>query len=232
MLLVAVKMHLNMIIRMLMIPLGLMLKLYELSAEGARDIHNKMRFRDSIIDRKCCINSISKISRHCHIFENTLILNSTVESCSYIGRNSIVQNASIGSFCSIANDVFIGLGAHPTDHFSTSPSLYKIKNSLRFQMVDQNLDFKEYSPIEIGNDVWIGARSIILDGIKVGDGAIVAAGAIVTKDVPPYAIVGGIPASVIRYRFSPDKIQQLLKIQWWTWPLDVLENRIDELRKL
>ncbi|EPZ37468.1 transferase hexapeptide repeat containing protein [Anoxybacillus ayderensis] len=78
--------------------------------------------------------------------------------------------------------------------------------------------------MSIGNDVWIGANSIVLDGVKIGDGAIVAAGAVVTKDVPDYAIVGGVPARVIRYRFNEEIIKQLKVIKWWDIDLNNLKN--------
>ncbi len=215
--------------RLFLLPFGLLFKLNELAIAGARDIHNKFRFKDSIIDRMCCINLASVIEPHCHILENTLILNSSISPCSYVGRNSIVQNASIGSFCSIANDVFIGLGTHPTDHFSTSPLFYRVNNTLKMQLINEDVVFSEYQKIEIGNDVWIGARAIVMDGVKIGDGAIIAAGAIVTKDVLPYAVVAGVPAKVIRYRFSPEKIEKLLRLQWWKWPLSDIQKRINEL---
>jgi acetyltransferase-like isoleucine patch superfamily enzyme len=215
--------------RLLLLPVGLLLKLYELAVEGARDIHNKLRFRDSIIDRKCCINPASRIAKKCHIAENCLVINSTMKSFNSVGGNSIVQNTNIGSFCSIANNVYIGLGAHPTDYFSTSTLFYRVSNTFNLKIVDDNLDFSEYQLTEIGNDVWIGARVTILGGVKVGDGAIIGANAVVTKDVPPYAIVAGVPAKIIRYRFPPDKVGQLLKLQWWTWPLEEIIQRMGEL---
>ena len=220
----------NKIIRSFLLPIGLIFKLYELAVEGARDIQNKFRFKTSIIDRNCCINLTSKIATHCHILENTLILNSIINSYSYVGKNSVVQNAIIGSFCSIANDVFIGLGSHPTNYFTTSPLFYRVTNTFQLNLVDENLKFSEYLPIEIGNDVWIGARAIIMDGVKIEDGAIIAAGAVVTRNVPPYAIVGGVPAKVIRYRFEPEKIERLIKLQWWKWPLSELKKRLRELQ--
>lgn len=222
----------NKLIRFILLPLGLLLKLYELAVEGARDIHNKLRFKKSIIDRKCRINPTSKIAPHCHILENSLVINSEVKSYSYIGVNSIVQNVRIGAFCSIANDVFIGLGTHPIDYLSTSPLLYRVTNTFRIKLIEKDLSFDEYALVVIGNDVWIGARAIVMDGVKIGDGAIIAAGAVVTKDIPPYAIAGGVPAKVIRFRFEPEKIERLLKLQWWTWTLDELKARINELRVL
>ena len=76
----------------------------------------------------------------------------------------------------------------------------------------------------IGNDVWIGRRSIILSGITIGDGAVIAAGSVVTKDVPAYAVVGGNPARIIKNRFDDDTIAGLLEIQWWDWPMEKLKS--------
>ena len=79
--------------------------------------------------------------------------------------------------------------------------------------------------VTIGSDVWIGARAMIVDGVHVGHGAVVAAGAVVTKDVEPYSIVGGVPARVLRYRFPPEVIAGLLEIEWWNWPYHRIQER-------
>jgi len=219
-------------IRVLLLPFGLFLKLYELAIIGARDIHNKVRFRGAIIDRGCCINPQSMIEANCHVLENSLVLNSSIQSFSYIGKNSIVHNVKIGSYCSIANDVFIGVGTHPMEYFATSPLFYRVNNVFGYSLIERDYKFEEYQEIIIGNDVWIGARVIILDGVTVGDGAIIAANAVVTKDVPPYAIVGGVPAKIIRYRFSPEKVEKLLSLQWWSWPVEDILKRMSELQGL
>ncbi len=80
--------------------------------------------------------------------------------------------------------------------------------------------------IVIGNDVWIGFEAVILAGVKIGDGAIIGTRAVVTKDVPPYSIVGGIPAKIIRKRYSPDIIEQLLSLRWWDWPKDRIKRNL------
>ncbi len=117
-------------------------------------------------------------------------------------------------FCSIASNVTIGPGIHKMDGISTHPSFYTFNTPLpkRFVISDLFLNSKRVS---IGHDVWIGEKVIILDGLKIGTGAIIAAGAVVTKDVEPYAIVGGVPAKILKYRFEPQLIQQLLESCWW-----------------
>lgn len=124
----------------------------------------------------------------------------------------------IGAFCSINSSVKLGTeGNHPLNFVTTHPILYHQKYDF-FDNTKLYIDLKDYNKkITIGNDVWIGARAIILPGVTIGDGAVVAAGAIVTKDIPPYAIVGGVPAKIIKYRFEKKIVEALLKIKWWEW---------------
>lgn len=133
--------------------------------------------------------------------------------CTYCGDNVNVpdKNTQIGSFCSIASNVNIGLFEHPLNYLSTSPFFYT--ESLGWKNGYQEIYTK---PVKIGNDVWIGINVCIKDGIEIGDGAIIAAGAVVTKNVPPYAIVAGVPAKVVKYRFSKEIIENLLKLEWWS----------------
>lgn len=120
----------------------------------------------------------------------------------------------IGKYCSIAIHSLFILAHHRSDWVTTSPG--------------PPLSAISRGDIVIGNDVWIGAQCIIMDGLTIGDGAIVAAGAVVTKSVPPYAIVGGNPAKVIRYRFSQDQISKLLQVKWW----DFEQETVDKLKPL
>ncbi|WP_430474905.1 CatB-related O-acetyltransferase [Thalassospira lucentensis] len=118
---------------------------------------------------------------------------------------------TIGSYCSIGPDV---LFLCKVDHPLNLPSTYPFK-TLLWNIDQGNNDAITKGSISLGHDVWIGARAIILSGVEIGTGAVVAAGAVVTKDVPPYAIVGGNPAKVIRKRFDDHQIQKLLATRWW-----------------
>ena len=141
-------------------------------------------------------------------FEAPITLNNCViGGPSFIGRFSYVGNfsyveshTSIGRFCSIATSCTIGAAGHPLDWLSTHPFQYQ-------GQIEKHT--------KIGHDVWIGANSVVLAGVTIGHGAVVGAGAVVTKDVPPYAIVTGTPAIIMRFRFSPNVIAELLSLQWW-----------------
>lgn len=161
---------------------------------------------------------------------------SSIGRGSYIGGGSKIEFARIGRFCSIAQNVTVIRGKHPSHDFvSTSPSFYSPKspNGLSFVEGDKSI-FDEYSwvdknvSIEIGNDVWIGQNACIMEGTTIGDGAIVAAGSYVVKSVPPYAIVGGVPAKIIRYRTSEDNIKKLLEVKWWDKEIDYLKEHCDD----
>ena len=130
----------------------------------------------------------------------------------------------IGSFCSIAEDVLFILNSdHPTNLISTYPFKARVLNN--------GSDACSKGDIIIDDDVWLGARSTIMSGVHIGQGAIVAAGALVTKDVPPYAIVGGVPAKVIKYRFDAETIKELLKIDFSVLNKDAVNSHIDDLYK-
>lgn len=119
------------IIRLLYLPLGVIHEVIKILKDSVRDIDNRKRFKKAIIEDRCKISETSKIG-HCHILENCYILNSIIGDYTYISRNALVQNTTIGRYCSISHDFISGLGAHPTDRFSTSPLFYKKITLLEF----------------------------------------------------------------------------------------------------
>lgn len=127
----------------------------------------------------------------------------------------------IGNFCSIARGTNIQEHNHDIKCVTTYYIKYRIFND------KYGTDAVSKGAIEIGNDVWIGTGSTILTGVKIGDGAVIAANAVVTNDIPPYAIVGGTPAQILKYRFSPEIINELLQIQWWNWEIDKIKKNKD-----
>ena len=133
--------------------------------------------------------------------------------------------AEIGAFTSIATNVNISLGNHPTDRVSTHPFFYLQEFGFRDTSLPAVAPKNEKTTI--GHDVWIGRDVTLMTNVTLGHGAVIAAGAVVTKDVPPYAIVGGVPAKIIRYRFDEKTIAKLLESQWWSWPDEKLKKNID-----
>lgn len=138
----------------------------------------------------------------------------------YQGSESKV---TIGSYCSIAKNVrIITGGIHPPDWVALFP--FRIVWDLPGAFTDGTPDTK--GPVTIENDVWIGTDVTILSGVTISNGAIVLAGSLITKDIPPYCMAGGVPAKVIKKRFTEDQIEQLLKIKWWLWPEEKIKDAI------
>ncbi len=138
----------------------------------------------------------------------------------------------IGKFCSIAcgTKFLFNSANHRMNSLSTYPfPLFFEEWGLDRQDVADSWDNK--GDIIIGNDVWIGYEAVIMAGVTIGDGAIVGTRAVVTKDVPPYTIVGGVPARPIKKRFSEETIERLLELQWWDWPPEKLAENIDLIQK-
>jgi virginiamycin A acetyltransferase len=147
-----------------------------------------------------------------------------VEVGMYTGRGCFQPwhfdpSTKVGRYCSIAADVMVFNQNHPLNFKSTHPFFFNPVMGYCDRYLGKII------PLEIGNDVWLGHGAMIMPNVRrIGDGAVVAAGAVVNKDVPPYAIVCGNPGRIVRYRFSPEKIKELLASRWW-------EKSIAELRK-
>ncbi len=136
-------------------------------------------------------------------------------------RSFFPHVARIGRYCSIGEDVKVMGNNHPVSFVSTSPVFYR-RGRARAWQSDRAVfpAFDDLGPeIEIGNDAWIGDGALLAHGVRIGTGAVIAARAIVTRDVPAYAIVGGAPAELIRWRFDEAIITRLLASQWWQWPV-------------
>ena len=159
-----------------------------------------------------------------------MLLSQAWVSESTVGRWSRIRGrlsaCSVGAFCSIAEQAVVGgLGRHPTDQVSSHSAFYMDPEHLAPQRsLAGAARFTGAVPATtVGNDVWIAFRAMVLNGVSVGDGAVVAAGAVVTRDVPPYAVVAGVPARVIRYRFEdPDLRAALSASRWWDWSAERL----------
>ncbi len=143
---------------------------------------------------------------------------SKIGSYTYLGCRTSITKSTIGRYCSIANNVSIGQGEHNIDKISTSSHFY-----------ESPWDVLTAGSCVIASDVWIGVDAVILRGVTVGVGAVIAANAVVTKDVPAFAIVGGVPARLIRYRFSEPKQQVILTSRWWDKDADDAKSLLKSL---
>lgn len=187
----------------------------------------KNRFRsfvrkDIILPAKCNIVG-SFFEGKNRVGEGSFIVESSIGRGTYVGRDCHFSHVAIGRYCSIGKNVSVLVGRHPTKEWvSTHPAFFSTEKQAGFTYVSErlfdekvfcNVENKTY--VEIGNDVWIGDNVNILGGVCVGDGAILGANALVTKDVNPYSIVAGIPARIIGERFDKEYSEILLNFRWW-----------------
>lgn len=164
-------------------------------------------------------------------FEQNVIINrrsyvndTQIGAFSYAGINTTINWTKLGRFCSLGRNVDIGGFDHDYKHITTMPE-FRFMQMCGNGIMTEAPVYGEYCMV--GNDVWIAAGAQVLHKVKVGDGAVIGAGAVVTHDVPPYAIVVGVPAKVIGFRCDKKLIDALLDIQWWEWPIDLIKQHMD-----
>ena len=187
-----------------------------------KNIYISKKNRGKVYIKKNAVVSVNSSFEGNNIIGNETVFSGSLGFSSYIGARCNIS-AKIKRYSSISNDVSVIYYTHPLSPFvSTSPVFYSNAHQCQYSFTEKKCfqdaiyaDETNKIPVIIGNDVWIGAKVTILGGVKIGDGAVIAAGAVVTKDVPPYAIVGGIPAKLIRYRYDQDVIDMLMSFKWW-----------------
>lgn len=188
-------------------------------------VKNTSICRDSLIRDFSQVEGCT-IGKRVDLQRMAMIFNSEIGDFTYTGRNFTCWNAKIGKFCSISWNVSIGGANHDYNRISQHAFLY----SPQFGMLE-NGQKRGYNRFDteciIGNDVWIGCNAVICRDVKIGDGAVIAAGAVVTKDVAPYTIVGGVSARIIKQRCPEDLALRLQKSQWWNLPAEIIRKNFE-----
>lgn len=197
-----------------------------------RDIRKRVVLAKSASAVGCAFEGRNKV------YAEANLTNSTVGRGTYIAPYAHLPNTRIGRYCSIGQAVMVVAGRHPlSEMVSTHPAFYSTRQQAGFTYVTQDI-FPEYVYSEpsqtyyvtIGSDVWIGARAMILGGVTIDHGAVIAAGSIVTKDVPAYSIVAGVPARIIRHRFPTSAINKQLEDPWWDKPEQWIISNLPKLQ--
>jgi acetyltransferase-like isoleucine patch superfamily enzyme len=176
------------------------------------------------VSNRAHIDINSTIEKNVALFDGATLINSSVGAFSYAQSNSIIVNASIGKFCSIASDVKIGMAEHPLIWVSTSPVFYDMSQPLPMALTEEKNHFGQQIQTSIGSDVWIGQGAIVKSGVSISVGSVIGAGSVVTKDIAPYTIVAGNPARPIRQRFSQEISDALSTSRWWDLDSEILRE--------
>ncbi len=175
----------------------------------------------------------STFGRYTEIASGTKFVNSELGDYSYAMERCDIMSTSIGKFVNVASEVRINPGNHPTEWVSQHHFLYR---KVRYGFGEENdqayFAWRKRQRVHIGHDVWIGHKAVILAGVQVGNGAVIGAGAVVTKDVAPYSIVGGVPAVKIGRRFNPPIVREIEAIAWWDWDHEQLAERLEDFKDI
>ena len=198
-----------------------MLNLVRRHYEKLRMIIQKISLRGQVLfDRNTVVSRKTVFEGGNRVAEGAKVIDCHIGYGTIIGFHADLSCTRVGRYCSIAPQII--RGHHPIDQVSTHPCFYSLARQAGFTYANEQ-SYEEFSyaepgeqiAVNIGNDVWLTTGVKILEGVTIGDGAVVLNNAVVNKDVPPYAIVGGVPAKLIRYRFDSETIDWLLNLKWW-----------------
>jgi phosphonate metabolism protein (transferase hexapeptide repeat family) len=173
------------------------------------------------------------LGRYVEIGEGVLMLNVAFGDYSYASRFADLANAGIGKFCNIASFVRVGATDHPMDRASLHHFLYR--SASYWDDAADDADFfarRAARTAHVGHDVWLGHGAMVMPEVRVGHGAVLAAKAVATKDVPPYTVVAGVPARVVKRRFPEAVAERLMALAWWDWDHARLRAALPDFRAL
>ncbi len=174
----------------------------------------------------------TRFGRYCEVGARTKVAESAFGDYSYVVNDSDIIYADIGKFCSIAAHARINPGNHPLDRVMLSHVSYRSSAYGLGTDEPELFAWRRAARVSLGHDVWIGHGAVILPGVAIGTGAAIGAGTIVTRDVPPFAVVVGNPGRVLRLRFPGPVTEALLRIAWWDWPHARLGAAMQDIRRL
>jgi virginiamycin A acetyltransferase len=194
-------------------------------------VYRMARIKASVLGKHCSVGDgacvdFSEVGDRVRIGRYNHLLHVEIGTRSFTGPHTVLIKSRIGKYCSLSWGVTVGGGEHDYTRLSTHSFLYSDYDGLRPAAEPPTYD-RFAAPCTVGSDVWIAASATILRGVKVGDGAVVAANAVVTRDVPPYALVAGVPARVMKLRFQENVIERLLEIRWWDFPDALIRDNFE-----
>lgn len=194
------------------------------------EVKNSQLDNDVIVGNHAIVIG-SVLESNISINRQNYILKSKIGKFTYTGIGTSVRSSEVGRFCSLAWNVSVGGGNHEFEHVTTSPlwrfMMLSEGNMNHSENMELNKRYSDFGSCIVGHDVWIATNAVILRNVKVGNGSIIGAGAVVTKDVEPYSIVAGVPAKKIKMRFDDKIIEALEEIQWWNWPVETIRANFD-----
>ncbi len=192
----------------------------------------KMLSTEPLIDPTAKVQQAT-LGAYCEVGARTMLLDVAMGAYSYVVNDSQITYTTIGKFCSIAAMTRINPGNHPMHRATQAHFTYRASAYFPGEADDAEFfEWRKSHRIQIGDDVWIGHGAIVLPGRNIGTGAVIAAGAIVTKDVPAYTIVAGNPARPIKRRFPEAVADRLARLAWWDWDHEALRDALPDFRKL